>query len=167
MKMNKILVPNETCLVEIVSNKNKEDHCVYFLDENGKIIDHLEISDCLISEIVIMIHHMFIINFTDQQFFNMKCMTNFNNIFEPNFIHYDDIYGWEMNEEMVKIIRFFGKLKNVYKFVGTKEYQEEEKIISNFITEKPTPIEHTSKEVHERGMFARAKMLEFISNWVY
>jgi hypothetical protein len=165
--MNKIPVPNETCLVEIVSDAGEKNHCVYFLDENGELIDHLEISDCLVSEIVIMIPHMFIIHFTDQQFFNMRCATSFNMIFEPEYIYYNDLFSWQMDKKMMQIIRFFGKLKNVHNFSQTTEYKSEKHIISDFVSQKPTEIEETSKEVHEKGMLARARMMEIIKNWVY
>lgn len=166
MEIEKIPVQKETCLVEIVSDENASNHCVYFLDINGELIDHFKINEATVPEIVGLINHMFVIQFTTKQAFDMKCITTFNNIFEPNYIRYDDTFAWQMDSEMITIIRHFGKIKNVLNYPETEEYRSEAHIIDDFILARPTPIEQRSEEVHNRGVVARSAMLKIIQDWV-
>ena len=166
MKLDKIPVPNETCLVEIVSDDNTPNHCVYFLNMEGELIDHVKIIDASVFEVVSLIPHMFKIQFTPMQMWEMQCATMFNQIFEPDLIPYDNIFAWQMDSELVAIIRHFGKIKNVANYLETDEFREEAHILDDFISARPTPIEMESEEVHRRGIVARNKMLNIIEKWV-
>ena len=167
MKLDKIPVPQETCLVEIVSDDNTSNHCVYFLTIEGELIDYVKIIDATVSEVVSLIPHMFKIQLTPMQMFEMQCVTSFNRIFEPDVIPYDSIFAWQMDSELVAIIRHFGKIKNVLNYLETDEFRSEAHIVDDFISARPTPIEQESEEVHRRGVVARNKMLKIIQEeWV-
>ena len=166
MKLDKIPVPHETCLVEIVSEDNTSNHAIYFLDIEGQLIDHTIVREASVSEVVSLIPHMFKIQFTPMQMWEMQCATSFNRIFEPDVIPYDSIFAWQMDSELVAIIRHFGKIKNVLNFLETDEFQSEAHIVDDFIIARPTPIELKSEEVHARGAESRKKMLKIIEQWV-
>lgn len=166
MKLDKIPVPQETCLVEIVSDDNTSNHAIYFLDIEGQLIDHTIVREASVSEVVSLIPHMFKIQFTPMQMWEMQCATSFNRIFEPDLIPYDSIFAWQMDSELVAIIRHFGKIKNVLNFLETEEFRSEAHILDDYISARPTPIEVESEEVHRRGMVARNKMLNIIRDWV-
>ena len=166
MKLDKIPVPHQTCLVEIVSDDNTSNHAIYFLDINGELIDHTIVREATASEVIALIPHMFKIQFTPMQMWEMQCATSFNRIFEPDLIPYDSIFAWQMDSELVSIIRHFGKIKNVLNFLETDEFREEAHIVDDFISARPTPIEMESEEVHRRGMIARNKMLNIVQEWV-
>lgn len=166
MKLDKIPVPNETCLVEIVSEDGTLNHAIYFLDINGELIDYTIVREATASEVIALIPHMFKIQFTSMQMWEMQCATMFNRIFEPDLIPYDSIFAWQMDEEMVAIIRHFGKIKNVLNFLETDEFKSEAHIVDDFISARPTPIEQESEEVHARGAESRKKMLKIIEQWV-
>ena len=164
--MSKIPVPQETCLVEIVSEDNTSNHAVYFLDINGDLIDHVIVREATASEVISLIPHMFKIQFTPVDMWRMQCATMFNRIFEPDVIPYDNIFAWQMDSEMVSIIRHFGKIKNVMNYLETDEFRSEAHIVDDFISARPTEIEKKSEEVHRRGVIARNKMLNIIEKWV-
>lgn len=166
MKLNKIPVPQETCLVEIISEDNASNHAVYFLNIDGELIDHVIVREATASEVISLIPHMFKIQFTPMQMFEMQCVTSFNRIFEPDLIPYDSIFAWQMDSELVAIIRHFGKIKNVLNFLETDEFRSEAHIVDDYISARPTPIEMESEEVHRRGVVARNKMLKIIQDWV-
>ena len=166
MKIDKIPVPNETCLVEIVSEDNTSNHAIYFLDINGELIDHTIVREATVNEVIALIPHMFKIQFTPMQMWEMQCVTSFNRIFEPDVIPYDSIFAWQMDPELVAIIRHFGKIKNVMNYLETDEFQSEAHIVDDFIFARPTPIELKSEAVHARGVESRKKMLKIIENWV-
>lgn len=166
MKLEKLPVPNETCLVEIVSEDNASNHAVYFLNIDGELIDHVIVREATASEVISLIPHMFRIHFTPMQMWEMQCATMFNRIFEPDLIPYDSIFAWQMDSELVAIIRHFGKIKNVLNYLETEEFRSEAHIVDVFISARPTPIEQESEEVHRQGIVARNKMLKIIQEWV-
>ncbi len=166
MKIDKIPVPNGTCLVEIVSEDGNSNHAIYFLDINGELIDHTIVRKATVNEVIALIPHMFKIQFTPMQMWEMQCATMFNQIFEPDLIPYDSIFAWQMDSELVAIIRHFGKIKNVMNYLETDEFQSEAHIVDDFIFARPTPIELKSEVVHKRGIVARTKMLKIIQEWV-
>ena len=164
--MSKIPVPQETCLVEIVSEDNTSNHAVYFLDINGDLIDHVIVREATASEVISLIPHMFKIQFTPVDMWRMQCATMFNRIFEPDVIPYDNIFAWQMDSELVAIIRHFGMIKNVANFLETDEFRENAHIVDDFISARPTPIERESEEVHGQGIVSRTNMLNIIQDWV-
>ena len=166
MKLDKIPVPNETCLVEIVSEDGTSNHAIYFLDINGELIDHTIVREATVNEVIVLIPHMFKIQFTPMQMWEMQCATIFNQVFEPDLIPYDSIFAWQMDSELVTVIRHFGKIKNVLNYLETDEFRSEVHIVDDFISARPTPIEMESEEVHTRGVESREKMLNIIQEWV-
>ena len=166
MKLNKIPVPQGTCLVEIVSEDNTSNHAVYFLNIDGELIDHVIVREATASEVISLIPHMFKIHFTPMQMWEMQCKTSFNRIFEPDVIPYDSIFAWQMDSELVAIIRHFGKIKNVLNYLETDEFRSEAHIVDDFISARPTEVEKKSEEVHRRGVVARNNMLKIIQEWV-
>ena len=166
MKLDKMPVPQETCLVEIVSEDNTSNHAIYFLDIEGQLIDHTIVREASVSEVVSLIPHMFKIQFTPMQMWEMQCKTSFNRIFEPDVIPYDSIFAWQMDSELVAIIRHFGKIKNVLNYLETDEFRSEALIVDDFISARPTPIERTSESVHRKGIVSRTAMLKIIQEWV-
>lgn len=166
MKLDKIPVPKETCLVEIVSDDNTSNHCVYFLTIEGELIDYVKVFDATVSEVVSLIPHMFIIQFTPMQMWEMQCVTSFNRVFEPDLIPYDSIFAWQMDSELVAVLRHFGKIKNVCNYLETDEFKSEAHIIDDFIYSRPTPIEKENDSVHAQCIESRKKMLKIIEQWV-
>lgn len=167
MKLNKIPCPDETCLVEIVSDDHSNNHMIYFLDCDGQLIeDPVHVEDASIGEVCGLIKHMFVIHFTPYQFWKMQCQTMFNRIFEPDMIPYDSILAWQMDKQMVEIFRHYGKVLNVLNYENTTEYKEEIHILDNFIYSHPTPIEMKNEGIHAQGIESRRKMLEIIQDWV-
>jgi hypothetical protein len=166
MKIDKLPVPDGTYLVEIVSEDFNKNHMVYFLSEDGELIDYVRIADASPAEVIEIIPHMFIIRFTAYQFWKMQCDTMFNRIFEPDMIPYDSIFAWQMDKQMVEIFRHYGKIINVFDYKNTTEYKEEIHILDDFIYSKPTPIEQENECVHQAGIESRKKMLNIIKDWV-
>ena len=166
MEIDKLPVPDGTYLVEIVSEDFSKNHMVYFLNENGELIDCVRVTDASPSEVIRIIPHMFIIRFTAYQFWKMQCETAFNRIFEPDRIPYDSIVSWQMDKQLVDIFRHFGKIINVLNYKDTTEYKEEVHILDDFIYSRPTPIEQEDEGIHAQGIESRRKMLEIIQDWV-
>ena len=167
MKLNKIPCPDETCLVEIVSDDHSNNHMIYFLDKEGQLIeDPVHVEDASIGEVCGLIKHMFVIHFTPYQFWQMRCQTMFNRIFEPDMIPYDSILAWQMDKQMVDIFRHYGKVINVLNYENTTEYKEEVHILEEFIYNPPTPIERKDENIHAQGIESRRKMLDIIKEWV-
>ena len=166
MILNKIPCPDDTYLVEIVSDDYTQNHMIYFLNEEGELIDNIHIEDAEPAEVVKLIKHMFVIRFTPYQFWQMQCDTMFNRIFEPDMIPYDSIFAWQMDKQMVDIFRHYGKVINVLNYENTTEYEEEVHIIDDFIYSRPTPIERKDEGIHAQGIESRKKMLNIIKDWV-
>lgn len=166
MKLDKIPLKDNTNVVEIITNHyNPTEHSIYMLDETGNLIDRVLISDASIGEVLSIVKHMVIIHFTDKQAWEMRCNTMFNNIFEPDFIPYDELFAWQMNKTLVDIIRHFGKCKNVHNYKETTEYRDEVHILDDFINGRPTPIEQKDENVHKRGAESRQKILNYLEEW--
>ena len=126
----------------------------------------MKVFDATVSEVVSLIPHMFIIQFTPMQMWEMQCKTSFNMIFEPDVIPYDSIFAWQMDSELVEIIRHFGKIKHVLNYLETDEFRSEAHIVDDFISARPTLIERKSDDVHRKGIVSRTTMLKIIQEWV-
>lgn len=169
MILNRLPVNDGTSLVEIITNHNNPtEHAIYTLDEYGELVDTpVIIKDAKLAEIISIIPHMFIIHFTDKEAWEMKCKTMFNRIFEPSFVEWNNTFAWQMDKELLDIIRHFGKIKNVLNYTDTEEYKNEVHIVDDFIYSRPTPIERKSLDVHQKGIESRRNMLKIINDWVY
>lgn len=166
MKLNKIPVPEDTWLVEIVTDNGSPRHMIYFLNAGGELVDYVHVEDASIREVCELIPHMFVVHFTPRQMWEVKCACMFNQIFEPDMIPYDHIIAWKIDAEMVAILRHFGKIINVANYRNSEEYAEEVHIIDDFIYARPTQIERTSEEVHLRGIASRRKFLNYVKDFV-
>ena len=167
MKLSKIPVPERTWLVEIITNEHEEDkHMICFLDKEGQLVENpVHVEDATASEVVSKIGHMCIVQFTDKQMWEVNCACMYNQIFEPDLIPYNAEYAWQMDAELVAILRHFCKINQVYKYKETDEYIDEVHILDDFIYSQKTPIEQKSKEVYSRGIKSRHKFLDCIKNF--
>jgi len=165
-RVERLTIPEETMLVEVVSQDNGKNHMVYYLDEDGSIIDFVHVVNTRISDVIRAIPHMMIINFTTSKFWQMACETmTYNSVFELDMPKYDDFVYWAMDSTMVKLFRHWCKIINVANYKETDEYMAEVHIVEDYINSKPIPAEHTYPEVHARGVTARRRQIEIISDW--
>ena len=166
MELSKIPTPEDTWLVEIVTDNGTQNHMIYYLDKEGTIVDHVHVEDASIVEVCGLIPHMFVVHFTPHQMWEVQCACMFNQLFEPDMIPYDNMLAWRMDAEMVAILRHFGKIINVANYKNSEEYAKEVNILDDFIYARPTPIERKSEEVHQRGIESRRKFLNRVRNFV-
>jgi hypothetical protein len=166
MRLSKIPVPADTWLVEIVTDDGSQRHMIYFLNNKGELVDCVHVADASIREVCELIPHMFVVHFTPRQMWEVNCACMFNQIFEPDIIPYDRAPAWQMNAEMVEILRHFGKIINVANYRDSDEYADEVHILDDFIYARPTPIERKDEDVHRRGVESRRKFLDLVRNFV-
>ena len=80
MMLSKIPVPDNTYLVEVVTDENnKMNHCVYYINEYGNLIDHVKITEASALQVCGLIPHMVITHFTSniiQEFDNIHLIFN-------------------------------------------------------------------------------------------
>lgn len=165
MKISKIPIPESTMLVEIAYEGTTA--VVYFLDENGEVIDHVTVEDTTVDELKQLLPFMFIIAVTPMQQWEVACAGMHNQIFEPDMSSIFSPLAWEMSKELVACIREFGKCKQVYDYKNTLEYAEVyEKTINSFVCTKQTLAEKKYPEVFERAVQARIRMLRLIEKLV-
>lgn len=166
IKVERVKIPDDTMLVEVVSQDNGNNHMVYYLAEDGSIIDFVHVVNTSISDVIRAIPHMMVINFIPYAFWQMACETMmYNRIFEPDMPKYDDFDCWTMDSTMVELFRHFCKIINVYNYTESDEYMEEVHIVGDYINSKPIPAEHTYPDVHARGVDARKRQIEIIRDW--
>ena len=165
-KVEKLSIPEETMLVEVVSQDNGNNHMVYYLAEDGSIIDFVHVVNTRISDVIRAIPHMMVINFTERRFWQMACETmTYNSVFEPDIPKYDDFDCWAMDATMVELFRHWCKIINVANYEETDEYMAEVHIVQDYINSKPIFAECTYPEVHKRGVAARKRQVEIIRDW--
>lgn len=165
MKISKIPIPESTMLVEIAYEGTTA--VVYFLDENGEIVDHVHIEDTTIDELKQLLPFMFIIAVTPQQQWEVGCAGMYNHLFEPEINSIFTPLAWEMSKELVDCIREFGKCRHVYDYENTLEYAEEyDKAMNSFIYAKNTAAEENYSSVFDRAVQARVRMLRLIEKLV-
>ncbi|WP_406537004.1 hypothetical protein [Methanobrevibacter sp.] len=169
MKISKIVCPDGTWIVEILTNdENPNQKRVYFLDKEGLIIDFVEVEDVSIGELRVLIKHMFVISTSPRKIWEMQCATMFNRIFEPDMIPFDYAFSFAINDELlVNVIREFCKVEWVLDYTNTIEYNEcYSKTMDAFVYNRPTPIEKENESIHLQGIESRKKMLNIIKQWV-
>ena len=165
-KVEKLSIPEETMLVEVVSQDNGNNHMVYYLAEDGSIIDFVHVVNTRISDVIRAIPHMMVINFTEKKFWQMAMETmTYNRIFEIDPVRYDDFDCWAMDTTMVQLFRHWCKIINVANYKETDEYMAEVHIVDDYINSKAIPAEHTYPDVHARGVVARKRQVEIIRDW--
>lgn len=165
MKISKIPIPGSTRLVEIAYEGTTA--VVYFLDENGELVDHLTVEDTTVDELKQLLPFMFIIAVTPMQQWEIACAGMYNSVFEPNMSSIFSPCAWEMSKELVDCIREFGKCKQVYNYKNTLEYAEVyEKTINSFVYNKKTLAEEKYSSVFDRAVQARIRMLRLIEKLV-
>ena len=71
-RVEKLSIPKETMLVEVVSQDNGNNHMVYYLAEDGSIIDFVHVVNTSITDVIRAIPHMMVINFTEMKFWQME-----------------------------------------------------------------------------------------------
>ena len=161
MKISKIPIPGSTMLVEIAYEDTTA--VVYFLDENGEIVDYLTVEDTSVDELKQLLPFMFIIAVTPQQQWEVSCVGMYNHLFEPSMNSIHCTLAWNLSKELVDCIREFGKCRHVYDYENTLEYAEEyDKAMNSFIYVKNTPAEENYPDVFDRAVKARIRMLSLI-----
>lgn len=165
MKIDKIPIPESTMLVEIAYSGTQA--VVYFLNENGEVVDQVHVEDTTVSELKQVLPFMFIIAVTPMQQWEVACAGMYNSVFEPNISSIFSPCAWEMSKELVDCIREFGKYRHVYDYENTLEYAEEyDKAMNSFIYAKNTLAEEKYPEVFDRAIHARIRMLKLIEKLV-
>lgn len=165
-KVEKLLIPKDTMLVEVVSQDNGNNHMIYYLAEDGSILDFVHVVNTRIADVIRAIPHMMVINFTPYKFWQMACETMmYNRLFEPSIANYDDFAYWAMDSTMVELFRHFCKIINVYNYTESDEYMGEIHIVNDYIHSKQAPVEHTHPDVHARAVAARKRQIEIIRDW--
>lgn len=165
MKISKIPIPENTRLVEIAYEDTTA--VVYFLDENGEIVDYLTVEDSSIEDLKQLLPFMFIIAVTPQQQWEVSCVGMYNHLFEPSMNSIHSTLAWNLSKELVACIREFGKCLHVYDYENTLEYAEEyDKAMNTFIYSKNTPAEEEYPDVFERAVQARIRMLKLVEKFV-
>ena len=165
-KVEKLDVHNDTLLVEVVSEDGTNNHMVYFIAEDGSIIDFVHVVNTPIPDVIRAIPHMMVINFTPMKFWNMAMETMmYNRIFEIDPVRYDDFDYWAMDETMVQLFRHFCKIINVANYKETDEYNDEVHIVDDYIYSKHAPVEHTNPDVYARAVTSRKRQIEIIREW--
>ena len=165
MKISKIPIPGSTRLVEIAYEDTTA--VVYFLDENGEIVDYLTVEDTSVVELKQLLPFMFIIAVTPQQQWEVSCVGMYNHLFEPSMNSIHCTLAWNLSKELVDCIREFGKCRHVYDYENTLEYAEEyDKAMNSFIYAKNTSAEENYPDVFDRAVKARIRMLNLVEKLV-
>ena len=166
-KVERLEIPDSTMLIEVVSEDGgTNNHMIYYIAEDGSIIDFVHIVNTAISDVIRAIPHMMVINFTPMKFWRMLMETMmYNRIFEFPIAKYDDFSYWAMDSTMVELFRHFCKIINVARYTESDEYMAEVHIVNDYIHSKPVPVEHTNPEVHARAVTGRKRQIEIIRDW--
>ena len=169
LKINKIVCPDGTSLVEILTNDfNPDQKRVYFLDKEGSIIDFVEVEGATVGELRALIKHMFVISTSPRKIWELQCATMFNRIFEPDMIPFEYAFAFGIEDELlVNVIREFCKVEWVLDYTNTTEYNEcYSKTMDAFVYNRPTPIERENESIHAQGIESRKKMINIIKQWI-
>lgn len=165
-RVEKLSIPDETMLVEVVSHDNGNNHMIYFLAEDGSIIDFVHVVNTRISDVIRAIPHMMVINFSPMKFWKMQMETMmYNRIFEFPIAKYDDFAYWAMDATMVELFRHFCKIINVARYTESDEYMNEVHVVNDYIYSRPVPVERTNPDVHARAVAGRKRQIEIIRDW--
>lgn len=136
MIISRIPVPEDTWLVEIVTDKNNHlNHTVHFLNKYGNLVENpVKIWEATFGEVNLLIHHMMKIHFTSDI---TETIPNINKVFnriDGNcVVDYDSLWDWQLNPQVVPVIREYCKLENVLMYEDTLEFKEKAHIIKDFI----------------------------------
>lgn len=167
MKLDTLPINNQTMCVMVVSSNT--NHMIYCLDENADVIQVTAISEASLDEVIAMIPHMAILALDPHKVFNMICgfKLRAGHIFEPDFYPYDHLaWRYFLDKEKLYIVREMAKLKNVANYESSDEYQQKKHMITDYIFDRPTPIEQKDENVHQRMIEARRYELAALQNWI-
>ena len=162
----KIDISSNAVLVQVASSENTDNHMIYSINGAGNIIEHFHIKDAEVKEVIELIPHSRIIQFTDKQMWEVNCKCMFNRIWEPDFIPYDMVEAWNLPPELNVIMIHFCDMKNVFNYSSSEDYFEAERTVEHFIYDRQTPIEITSEDIHQQGVKSRTKFLKYIRYFV-
>ena len=94
----------------------------------------VKIWEATFGEVNLLIHHMMKIHFTSDI---TETIPNINNVFnriDGNcVVDYDSLWDWQLNPQVVPVIREYCKLENVLMYEDTLEFKEKAHIIKDFI----------------------------------
>lgn len=162
-KMVRVITPDMCWLVLIVKDAFSDMSMIYFLDEMGKVIEYKETRD---KPQNLKIDHLYVLDFTTNEFYNMLCDIRFNCIFEPNYIEYDNVKAWNMTKDEVYLTRFLSKIKHINNYKQYDDFKEGDEKRQQWINNHPTPIEQKNEEIHQQGIESRVKFLNYIEKWL-
>ena len=137
MIISKIPVPENTWLVEIVTDKNDErSHSINFLNKHGNLVtDSIIVSDAEAYEVISLIPHMMKIHFSSDI---TETIPNVQSVFnrldknmEVDYVR--DMFAWQLNPRVVPVIRELCKLDNVLRYEESLEYAEKVHRISDWV----------------------------------
>ena len=167
MKLDKLPIDNNTMCVMIVSSNT--NHMIYCLDENADVIQVTSISEVTTDEVISMIPHMVILALDPHKVFDMICgyKLRAGHIFEPDFYPYNHMaWRYFLDKEKLFIVREFAKQKNVLNYESSEEYEQKKNRITDYIFDRPTPIEQKDESVHQRMIEARKYELDALQKCV-
>lgn len=163
MNISKLPIPDNTHLVEVVTDENnKMNHCVYYINEHGNLIDHVKITEASALQVCALIPHMVIAHFTShiiQEFDNIHLIFNRLSDDLKESEHkpsYDSLFSWQVSEEILHIIRMYSKLRHVHNYENTTEYHNEEHILSDFL----------NNHKQDQSDLKNIELLTMVKNWV-
>lgn len=137
MIVSKIPVPQDTWLVEIITDKNdRTSHAVYFINDNGNLVDYLIVRDANAMEVINKIPHIMKIHFTSDITESIPNISSvFNRLDKNQEVRYDYVFSWQLNSHVVPVIREYCKMVHVHDYVNTVEFKEKAHRLDDFISQ--------------------------------
>ena len=139
MMINKIPVPQDTWLVLIITDKNNQrNHSINYLNKHGNLVtDSVIVTDARAYEVIRLIPHMMKIHFTsDITEYIPNISSVFNRLDKNEEIGYTgNMFAWQLNPNVVPVIREYCKLLHVYNYENTTEYEEKAHRITDWLND--------------------------------
>lgn len=162
----KLDIGEDICLVEIVSDAFSNNHMIYGIGPDGRVWEQYHIKDASVEEVIDLVPHMRIIQFSNKEMWEVQCACMFNRIFEPDIVDYNCVEAWDLPPELNIIIIHFSDIEHVKNYSSSDNYFEGERTIDHFINDFPTEIEKKSEKVHQQGVESRRKFLHLIKSFI-
>ena len=162
----KLDINEDVCLVQIVSDEFSDNHMIYGIGPDGCVWQHFKIKDATVDEVIDLVPHMRIIQFSNKEMWQVQCACMFNRIFEPDIVPYDCVEAWDLPPELNIILIHFCDLKHIQGYNGSEDYSEAERTMEYWVNNRPTPIEVKSEKIHLQGVESRKKFLNLIKSFV-
>lgn len=138
MKISHIPTPENTYLVEIVTDKNdRTSHMIYFLNKDGNLVeDGVLITDAELYQVISLIKHMMVVHFNSDITEKIPNVSNiFNRLDSNQEVRYTDLFYWQLTPQAVEVLMRYCKMIHVLDYENTIECKKEEHIINEFISQ--------------------------------